>query len=162
MSTAKHLALFASVCLNIVGCARTSTIDTGAEVEAIRDIEAQWTAAVKARDVDKLLGFFAPDAVTMDANAPISVGHEAIRGPVESWLADEAVSATFASTLDAIEVSACGDLAYTRGTHRFSQTTPTGLVEQVGKWVTVYKKIDGEWKVIVDIFNSDKPLPVQG
>jgi uncharacterized protein (TIGR02246 family) len=159
VSTRKHWALLASVCFFLAGCTRTPTIDTRADLEAIREIEAQWTAAVKARDVDKLLGFFASDAVTMDANAPITVGYEAIRVPIESWLADEAVSRTFVSTLDAIEVSACGDLAYTRGTHRFSLTTPTGLAEQVGKWVTVYKKIDGEWKVIVDIFNSDKPLP---
>jgi uncharacterized protein (TIGR02246 family) len=161
MSTGKYVTLFASACLTLIGCAPTATVDTTAELDAIRNIEAEWTDAVRARDVDKLLGFFAPDAVTMDANAPISTGHDAIRGPLESWLADDAVSNTFVSTLEAIEVSASGDLAYTRGTHRFSQTTPNGLVEQIGKWVTVYKKIDGEWKVVVDIYNSDNPLPGQ-
>ncbi len=161
MSTRMHLTLFASVCLTTIGCARTPTVDTRADLDAIRTIEAQWTAAVRAGDVDQLVAFFAPHAVTMDANAPISVGLEAIRGPLESWLADDAVSNTFTATLDTIEVSASGDLAYTRGTHRLSLTTPGGPVEQVGKWVTIYKKIDGEWKVIVDIWNSDLPLPAQ-
>jgi hypothetical protein len=30
-------------------------------------------------------------------------------------------------------------------------------VEEAEKWVTIYKKIDGKWKAILDIYNSDKP-----
>ena len=42
---------------------------------------------------------------------------------------------------------------------RFNQNTPKGFVD--GKWVDIYKKIDGKWKPIVAISNSDEPLSGQ-
>jgi hypothetical protein len=30
-------------------------------------------------------------------------------------------------------------------------------MEETDKWVTIYRKINGEWKAIVDIWNSDTP-----
>jgi len=37
--------------------------------------------------------------------------------------------------------------------------TPRGRIEDKGTYVMIWKKIDGEWKVIVDISNSGKPIP---
>jgi ketosteroid isomerase-like protein len=155
--TNKLLTFFAPVCLFLIGCTHTPTVDIRAEADALRNIEGQWTAATKARDIDKIVSLTAPDIVVMDANAPLGVGHQALRKSVESWLADTLVSRTLSETVDAVEVSAFGDLAYTRGTDRFSHNTPKGIVEEVGKWVTIYKKVDGKWRAIVDIGNSDKP-----
>ena len=159
MFTRFFLTLLACACIFLIGCTQTPPVDTRADADALRSIEAQWFAATKARDVDKIVGIYTPDAVRMNANGPVVVGHQAIHKALESWLADSVVSNTYTYTLDTIDVSASGDLAYDRGTYRFSQTTPKGLVEQVGKWVTIYKKIDGKWKAILDISNSDKPLP---
>jgi ketosteroid isomerase-like protein len=136
-------------------------VDIRAEADALRNAEAQWLAALKARDIDKMVSQYAPEAVGMYANEPICVGHQAVRKSCESWLADTVVSQTFSDVVDAVEVSASGDLAYSRGTNRFSYNTPKGIVEEVGKWVTIYKKIDGKWRVIVDIGNSDKPISGQ-
>ncbi len=159
MFTRRLLMLSASVCFFLIGCTRTPAVDTRAEANALRDIDAQWLTAARARDIDKIVSLYAPEAVTMDPNAPVSVGHQAIRKAYESWLADTLVSYTLSDAVDTVEVSASGDLAYTRGTQRYSHNTPKGLVDEMGKWVTVYKKIDGKWKAIVDIANSDKPLP---
>ena len=153
------LTLLACGCIFLIGCTQTPPVDTRAETDAIRAIEAQWAAAAKTRDIDKLVSSYAPEAVAMNANAPICAGHQAIRKAYESWLADTHVSKTFSNTVDAVEVSASGDLAYTRGTSRYSRNTQKGLVDEMGKWVTIYKKIDGKWKAILDIGNSDKPLP---
>jgi len=35
---------------------------------------------------------------------------------------------------------------------------PKETVESVGKWIDIWKEINGEWKCIVNISNSDKPL----
>ena len=140
---------------------KTASVNTRAEADTLRNIEAQWEAAMKARDIDKLVSLDAPDIIIMDANVPMSVGHQALRKSLESVLADTAVSRTFSETVDAVEVSASGDLAYTRGTARYSQNTPKGLVDHSDKWVTIYKKIDGKWKAIVNIWNSDKPMEGQ-
>ncbi len=56
-----------------------------------------------------------------------------------------------------IEVSNSGDLAYTRGTQRLDYITLDGTVEEVSKWIAIWKKIDGEWKAIVVIGNQDNP-----
>ena len=141
---------------------KTASVDARSEANAIRNLEDQWTVANKAKDIDKIVSFFASDAVVMEPNMPISVGIEAIRKSQESWFSDTTVLYnTFTATIDTIEISASGDLAYARGTGRLSINTPNGPVEEVDKWIDIWKKINGEWKVIVNIWNSDKPLPVK-
>jgi ketosteroid isomerase-like protein len=158
MSAKWLFTLLPCVCLFFIGCTQTPPVNTRAEANALRDIETQWVPAIKARDIDKIVSLYASEAVVMVENEEICVGHQAIRKSCESWLADTLVSKTLSETVDTVEVSASGDLAYTRGTNRFSQNTSKGIVDYVGKWLCIYKKIDGTWKVIVDISNSDKPL----
>jgi ketosteroid isomerase-like protein len=161
MSARWAFTFLACACLFLVGCTRTPPVDTRAEADALRSMEAEWLAAAKAKDIDKIVSQYAPEAVTMDADAPICVGHQAIRKGYELWLADTLVSKTLWDAVDTVEISASGDIAYTRGTTRYSKNTPKGPVDEMGKWVTIYKKRDGKWKAIVDISNSDKPLSGQ-
>jgi ketosteroid isomerase-like protein len=139
---------------------KTASVDTRAEADSIRSLEQQWSDAIKASDVDKIVSFYAPGAVAMSANKPISLGLEAIRKTEESSFADTtSIFKTYSSTIDSIEVSASGDLAYARGSDRVSQNSPKGPAEEIGKWVDIWKKVDGKWKVVVSIWNSDKPTP---
>jgi uncharacterized protein (TIGR02246 family) len=139
-----------------VGCGGGSSVDVQAEEEAIRRLDRQWQAAVDARDVAAAAAFFAPDAILMPANGPMIVGREGIEAWFSEWLVVPEISNTFEP--DMIEVAASGDLAYDRGTYRFVMDTPEGRTEDVGKYVVVWKKIDGEWRAALDIGNSDLPL----
>ena len=159
MFTRFFLTLLACTCIFLIGCTQTPPVDTRAEADAIRNIAAQWAVATKARDIDKIVSLYSPDIVIMDANVPLSVGHKALNKTYESWLTDTLISKTLLDEIDAVEVSSSGDLAYARGTSRFRQNTPKGIVDEMNKWVSIYKKIDGKWRIIVDISNSDKPLP---
>ncbi len=142
----------------LTGCNRTPVIDIRTETETIRNIEDQWTAAIVAKDIDKIMGIFADEAVAMNPNTPACTGAQAIRESQESWFADTtSLHETFKSDIDTIEVSASGDLAYVRGNSRLSISTPKGIVEETDKWVTIFRKVNGEWKAIVDIWNSDMP-----
>lgn len=139
---------------------KTTSADTRAEADSIRMLEEQWSMAIKASDIDKIVSFYAPNAVTMSANKPINVGLEAIRKAEEASFSDTtSIYKTYSSKIDTIEVSASGDLAYARGVDRVSQKTTKGPGEEVGKWVDIWKKVDGKWKVVVSIWNNDKPLP---
>jgi len=143
----------------LTGCNRSPVVDIRAEAEAINKIEDQWTAAILAKDIDKIMSIFAPDAVVMNANMPACIGTQAIRESQESWFVDTTVlHGTFESAIDTIEVSASGDLAYVRGNSRLSISTPNGIVEETDKWITIYRKINGEWKAIIDIWNTDMPI----
>jgi uncharacterized protein (TIGR02246 family) len=158
MSTRHLLTLSACVCLFLTGCTQKPHVDIRAETEAIRSIDAEWTAASKAGDIEKLVLLYTPGAVVINPDAKIHVGHEAIRQSLQSWLADTVEFGTSSGTIDTVEVAASGDLAYARGSGRFSQTTPSGLVECSEKWVAIYRKMDGRWKIAVDMINNDKSV----
>jgi ketosteroid isomerase-like protein len=155
----KKTLMFLLAVVILIGCSRTPVIDIRTETEVIRNIEDQWTAAIVVKDIDKIMGILDRDAVIMNANVPACTGLQAIRASQESWFSDTTIlHETFKSAVDTIEVSASGDLAYVRGNSRVSIRTSAGIVEETDKWITIYKKINGEWKAIVDIWNSDQPL----
>ena len=64
----------------------------------------------------------------------------------------------FSLTPQQLEISASSDLAYERGAYDFAATIPQGPITDTGKYVLVWQKVGGEWKVISDIFNSN-PAP---
>lgn len=139
---------------------KKSSVDNQANADSIRMLEEQWSMAIKDKNVDKIVEFFAPDAVSMPANKPINVGLDAIRKAEEFSFSDTtSIFNTYSSTIDKIEVSVSGDLAYVRGSDRVSQITKKGPAEEVGNWIDIWKKVDGKWKVVVSIWTTDKPLP---
>jgi ketosteroid isomerase-like protein len=141
----------------LAACSRTPRVDLTAEREAIRDADRRWVGAETAKNIDAIVAFYAADAVEMADNTPLIRGRDAIRQWYETWLTPAGVSMTFAS--DTVVVAASGDLAYDVGTYHFRTVGRTGNVDDVGKYLTVWKKVDGEWKVAVDMGNSDLPLP---
>ena len=157
MPISRFLILPAAAILPLLSCTPAPSVDPQAEAAVIRELDRQWQAAVDARDLEACLSFYAPNAVEMQPNAPAIVGLPAIRAWFQSGLLQPGISNVFAP--DTIEISASGDLAYDRGTYRFAMETPGGRVEDVGKYLMIWKKIGGQWKVIVDISNSDGPLP---
>jgi len=65
------------------------------------------------------------------------------------------VNLTFAPT--SIVVASGGDMAYDIGTYNLSFDSDKGPVKDAGKYVVVWKKVDGDWKVAAGIFNSNGP-----
>jgi uncharacterized protein (TIGR02246 family) len=155
MSTRTLLTLVMCAAALLAACTGPAAVDTRAEAETIRTLGHEWNAAVKAHDLEKALSFYAPDAVEMPTNAPIIIGREAIRHWFESWIADTTILNEF--TTEVVDVAASGDIAVERGTYRFGQTTPKGQIEDVGKYILVWRKIDGVWKAAADISNRDQP-----
>lgn len=139
------------------GCARTPRVDREGEANAIRALSKEWLAADQARDVERALSFYADDAVELASNTPLAAGQEAIRKWYESWLPKPDVSISFATAT--VEVAPAGDLAWERGTYEFTTDTPKGKSVDTGKYLTVWKKVGGAWKVAADMANSDLPLP---
>jgi uncharacterized protein (TIGR02246 family) len=162
MSVRNVVKVFVGAGILLAGCTAAPKVDVRAEADAIRKLEDQWSEALKAKDAGKIAGYFASDAVSMPANKPVVSGLQAIRKSQEASFADTTSDyKTYLGTVDAVEVSASGDLAIARGVDRVSQKTAAGPVDETGKWIDVWKKIDGKWKVIATTWNSDKPLPKQ-
>jgi len=156
MSVYRVILVAVAISCITIAHAQTAEVDTRAEAEKISELSDAWQKAVATRNIDACTTFYAPDAVEMLANAPIVEGSEAIYEWFADWIFDTTVTNTFQS--DVIEVASSGDLAYERGTWHFVMDTEEGPIEDYGKYVVVWKKIDGDWKVIIDISNSDLPF----
>jgi ketosteroid isomerase-like protein len=62
---------------------------------------------------------------------------------------------------DQVEVDGAGDIAYVYGKYSMTITSEEGEpVQDSGKYIEIWKRqADGTWKVSLDIFNSDLPIP---
>lgn len=128
-------------------------VDLAAEEDAIRERSRRWNEAVAAKDLDEVMSYYAPDAVQMVAGMAPMVGHQAIRDWLDTWLLDPTIDNYFAA--DAVEIASSGDLAYERGSWTFTKESPEGPVEDFGKYVCIWKKVDGTWYAALDISQSD-------
>ena len=63
------------------------------------------------------------------------------------------------STTTDVEVAASGDLAVDHGVNNITFNTPQGEVKDTGKYLAVWKKVDGQWKLAAISINSDTPMP---
>ena len=127
--------------------------------QAIRAADAAWLKAVRAREVDRIVSFYADDASEFPIAEPIATGKEAIRKNWEHMLGIPGLDLGWQITQ--VEVSRSGDLAYVQSTYQASFENPQGgkpAIEK-GKAVTVWKKEGEAWKALVDISNTDAPPP---
>ena len=127
--------------------------------QALRDLDAKWSAAAGAKDVDKTVSYYAADAIVMPPNASRAMTKETIRSAWKEMLTSPGAAITWKATK--VEVAKAGDLAYVSGTYEQLMTDASGKpAKDRGKYVEIFKKqTDGTWKVIVDIWNSDLPAP---
>ncbi len=131
--------------------------DPQAVEQAIRDLDKKWVGAVVRGDVATIVGFYAPDGVFLSPNAPPAEGPEAIGEAWKRLMGLPNVPLNFRPTR--IDVAASGDLATDIGTYDLAFSGDGGRVRDEGKYVVVWKKLNGEWKVLADIFNSNLNAP---
>ena len=122
------------------------------------EVQARSKAAVAAEeafDWETAIKFFAPDVVVQPANAPQIHGREA---QLEAYRTFPKMI-EFECTSTAIIPASSGDMAYEYGVNRFIFETPDGPLEDYGKYLTVWTKIDGEWYITALSFSSNTPIP---
>jgi ketosteroid isomerase-like protein len=155
----KRIGFLLFIIMISFSCKNTPVVDTQKEKDALLAIEKKWGEAARSADVSGMLSVYSPDAIIMQPDMPLIVEQQTYRKALESWITELVDPKAQKYTIDQVEISASGDLGFTRGTMNYQQETPDGIIDYTGKWLTIYKKIDGKWVVIVDIANSDNPLP---
>ena len=158
--TVRALPWCLALILTVASCTtqKSSEVTTLSEAKVVQDLSQQWLKAEIAKDIPTILSFYAEDAMEMASNTPVIIGKEPIQTWYEGWLKPEGVSMTFAT--EEVRVATSLDMAVERGTYHFVQNNASGQVDDTGKYVTVWKKVKGEWKVAIDTATSD--LPCQG
>ncbi len=115
-------------------------------------------AAESAQDIDKIMPFWATDAIVQAAGTPQVQGHDAIAALYASFFEGGKLK-VFEGTTTEIWASTSGDLACEYGTNRFVLSSPDGDLEDNGKYLAVWRKTDGEWYIQALSFTSDTPAP---
>lgn len=112
----------------------------------------EFAVAFNAQDAAKVAAFYADDAVLMPPNQPMVKGRANIEAEWKRMFGQGVTSLQ----LRPMESLTTGDQAFEAGT---SSVTMKGAGTDQGKYVVVYKRVGGDWKIAYDIFNSDQPPP---
>ncbi len=121
----------------------------------INEMEAKWVAAFKQRDFAWIEALHTSDGLLLPSNSPPIEGPKAIAAVWQGWSELPNVEILFGP--NRIVASSSGDMAYDYGWYTFAFDTDSGRFEDKGKYIVVWKKVDGQWKVAADIFNTNLP-----
>ena len=136
----------------------TTIADTRSVDEAtLKKLDAEWSKAAGAKDVDKTASYYADDAVVLPPNLPTINGKQAARAMWQGMFSVPGFGGGW--KVAKLEVARSGDLAYVTGTYELSETDAKGKpMTDKGKYLEIWKKqADGTWKCTIDMFNSDLP-----
>lgn len=128
--------------------------DPQAERRAVMDLDREWSARFGQGDVAWIANLHAQDARTLPPNAGPVVGREAIRGFFRDLTSTEGLSLSWQP--EGARVSEAADMAYSWGS--YDMRLPDGT-EDRGKYLAVWIRQAGDWKVAADMFNSSLPVP---
>jgi len=155
----------AAACSLACFCIACGPAPSEAPVDFEQLFAERYVEPYNARDVDRWLLAFAEDAVGMHNGLPPLTGREAIRGFGEA-VRDNFDVARIDASIE--EVRRSGDWAWTRGRYESefvpkpgTEGLPSGT--QSGKFLLVWERQpDGDWRIILDMGNSNGPAPGDG
>lgn len=126
--------------------------DAASDEADLRAGTAAWIKAYNAGDAEGVLALYAPDAEVMPPNATTLSDHGALRAFLVADIASsKSAGVTFVAGKESAGVSA--DLGWHSGL--FKVTDAAGATVATGKYLETWRRIDGKWKIIRDIWNND-------
>jgi ketosteroid isomerase-like protein len=138
--------------------AAVAATDTKADADSVRALSKRWLELANARDSVGISRLFADDGYEYVSNAPAAKGPADVAKALGPQFRPKDLKDTF-ETSDVV-VAASGDLAVERGTYHVSYTDAKGKhVDDHGNYITTWKKVGGQWKVLHDISASEVPAP---
>jgi ketosteroid isomerase-like protein len=138
----------------VVAALSINTSAQTADEKALQKADQDWLKVFAAEDLKKSVDFVLADGSMLAPNAPIATGHDAVGKLVAGFFALPSLKMKW--TPERTQIAKSGDMGVTSGTYEMAFGGPGGItINDKGKYVTVWKKTGGVWKVWLDIFNSD-------
>ncbi|MFQ5528278.1 MAG: YybH family protein [Thermoanaerobaculia bacterium] len=122
----------------------------------IRSLNESWLAAASRRDLAGMMAVYAPDAQELLPDMLPLVGRDSIRAFYKS-LIERLPRFAHHFAPEEITVASSGDLAVVRGSYRFTPDTLKPRQVYEGKYVGVWRRRAGEWRLFINISNGNAP-----
>ena len=128
-----------------------------AQQHQVYDVVHRYETLLNAGDTDGIMAMYAPDSVAEWNNRPTFANPQERHAAYDALFKD----AKFSTVFGYASVEAYGDTGVVRTFHHKGASVVEGGKEVVdlNREVFVLRKIGGEWKIVLYIFNTD---PVQG
>jgi len=120
---------------------------------AILAAEQTFVAAYNRGDAPGLAALYTGDGQIMPPNSDVVTGKRGLEALFRSfWEEGDTVM-----KLETVEAEGFGETAFEVG--RYTLSGKGGKVNDRGKYIVIWRKEDGQWKLYRDIFNTSMPAP---
>lgn len=140
----------------LLGACSAAPFDAAAEGRKLLQRDAEWAqAASEGKDVDKIVSYWADDAIVMEPGQKPYEGKAAIRAYVAASLQTPGFSIHWVSSNPVF--SADGSMAYMRGVAEMTVPGSHGALTTLHmRGVTIWRRErDGVWRCVMDIGNEE-------
>jgi uncharacterized protein (TIGR02246 family) len=130
--------------------------DMKSDEDAIRNLSKKWLEMTKKHDAAGAAAIFADDGVSYGVYRTPIKGPEAIE---KHYREDDMKNpkAEINWSTERVDVASSGDMAVEYGKYDVKKLGQDASGSDEGKYVTVYRKVNGTWKVVADIGTSTVP-----
>ncbi|MBT8384431.1 MAG: nuclear transport factor 2 family protein [Bacteroidia bacterium] len=126
---------------------------SGEDINIILTNIKNFSRAYVGADYDKLTDFYSKDGKIFPTGADIIEGHLAIK---KRWtLAKD--TKILSHKITPIEISVVDNIAYDYGYYQGTSSKNEVIDSWKGKYVIIWKKVEGDWKIYLDIWNRVDP-----
>ena len=121
----------------------------------LRDLDAQWSKAAAAKDLEQTVAFYSDDAIVLPPNATSAATKETVRNVWKDVLAAPGLVISWKPSK--VKLGHNGAMAWVSGTYELIMNDASGKpINDRGKYLEVWEKqADGNWKCAADMWNSD-------
>ncbi len=117
----------------------------------IDTVNQRLAEAVEKGDAAAAAALYTEDGKFLAPNADFFSGRDAIQGFFQAAI-DGGIKGLNLSTLE-LEIQ--GDTAYEVGTYEL--VADGGVVADSGKFIVIWKRVDGTWRIHCDMINTSRP-----
>ncbi|MGE5625133.1 MAG: YybH family protein [Bacillota bacterium] len=149
----KSILKLLAVVLSGAAAAGVWAADPAADVSALQILEQSWVHAHNAGDADAITALYADDATLMAPGAPGASGKDAIHKFYVTELAESQHSGYIMNITGTPEGGVSGDWGWLSGA--YSVIDKAGHAVGSGKFLSVFKLVDGKWCYVRDLWSSD-------
>lgn len=139
--------------LAVAVCAMALPALAADESGRIRAGTASWMQSFNSGNAGAVAALYADEGVLMPPNMPLARGVVAIKESVAKEIAGAKKNGITLSQGALDEINVAGDMAWHSGSYLVKDKA--GKQVDAGKFLEVWEKKNGKWRIVRDIWNSD-------